>query len=54
MMKLRHDFNREAKRKRKKEHDLNMWYLFWIILLAQQYRMEAELQRIKQPILRYG
>lgn len=54
VMKLRNDFNREAKRKRKQEHELNMWFLFWIILMAQQSRMEAELQRIKQPVLRYG
>ena len=54
MRKLRHDFNREAKKQRKKENDLNIWHLFWIMLLAQQFRMEAELQYHKQPILRYG
>ncbi|MBT8036683.1 MAG: hypothetical protein KJO21_03975 [Verrucomicrobiae bacterium] len=54
MMKLRHDFNREAKEQRKKENDLNIWHLFWIMLLAQQFRMENELQRQRQPILRYG
>lgn len=54
MMNLRHDFNREAKEQRKKENDLNIWHLFWIMLLAQQFRMETEIQRLRQPMLRYG
>ncbi len=54
MMKLRHDFNRKAKKQRKKENDLNIWHLFWIMLLTQQFRMENDLQRHRKPILRYG